>query len=207
MQLGYTAMNSNEPIKILLASSSKLFIEGMRRILVGEKEIEIVAEVSNSNDIQKYALDLKPQLLFIDNRMLSLDIQKLLSLVSKRIPDVYFIVMNNQSDYLPELDLTNVTYVTKEMDSSELIKVIKKGKSLNRTGSGKSDKVGDKITRMESKVIELIAQGYSNKEIASKLSISEKTVKAHLTNIFMKLNLDNRYQLIVYGAQLKRRVR
>jgi DNA-binding NarL/FixJ family response regulator len=207
MQLGYTAMNSNEPIKILLASSSKLFIEGIRRILVGEKEIEIVAEVSNPNDIQKYSLDLKPQFLFIDNRMLSLDIQKLLSLVSKRIPDVYFIVMNNQSDYLPELDLTNVTYVTKEMDSSELIKIIKRGKSLTRTGSDKSDKVGDKITRMESKVIELIAQGNSNKEIASKLSISEKTVKAHLTNIFMKLNLDNRYQLIVYGAQLKRRVR
>jgi DNA-binding NarL/FixJ family response regulator len=207
MQLRYMAMNPNEPIKIMLASSSKLFIEGLRRILAGEKEIEIVAEVSNPNDIQKYALELKPQFLFIDNRMLDLDIQKLLSLIIKKVPDVYFIVMNNQSEYLPELDLTNITYVTKETDSSELIKMIKRGKSLNRTGSGKADKVSDKITRMESKVIELIAQGYSNKEIASKLSISEKTVKAHLTNIFMKLNLENRYQLIVYGAQLKRRVR
>ena len=207
MQLGYIAMNSNETIKIVLASSSRLFIEGIRRILAGEKEIEIVAEVSNPNDIQKYTLELKPQFLFIDNRMLSMDIQKLLSLISKKVPDVYFIVMNNQSEYLPELDLTNITYVTKEMDSSELIRIIKKGKSLNRTGSGKADKVGSNITRMESKVIELIAQGYSNKEIASRLSISEKTVKAHLTNIFMKLNLENRYQLIVYGAQHKRRAR
>ena len=200
-------MNSKETIKIVLASSSRLFIEGIRRILAGEKEIEIVAEVSNPNDIQKYTLELKPEFLFIDNRMLSMDIQKLLSLISKKLPDVYFIVMNNQSEYPPELDLTNITYVTKEMDSSDLIKIIKKGKSLNREVSGKADKVGDKITRMESKVIELIAQGYSNKEIASRLSISEKTVKAHLTNIFMKLNLENRYQLIVYGAQHKRRAR
>jgi len=200
-------MNPNETIKIVLASSSRLFIEGMRRILAGEKEIEIVAEVSNPSDIQKYALELKPQFLFIDNRMLSMNIQKLLSFIGKKAPDVYFIVMNNQNEYLHELDLTNITYVTKEMDSTELIKIIKKGKSLNKTGSGKADKVDDKITRMESKVIELIAQGHSNKEIASRLSISEKTVKAHLTNIFMKLNLENRYQLIVYGAQLKRRVR
>ncbi|HWP92532.1 MAG TPA: response regulator transcription factor [Thermodesulfobacteriota bacterium] len=200
-------MNSKETIKIVLASSSRLFIEGIRRILAGEKEIEIVAEVSNPDDIQKYTLELKPEFLFIDNRMLSMDIQKLLSLISKKLPDVYFIVMNNQSEYPPELDLTNITYVTKEMDSSDLIKIIKKGKSLNRAGSGKADKVGDKITRMESKVIELIAQGYSNKEIASRLSISEKTVKAHLTNIFVKLNLENRYQLIVYGAQHKRRAR
>ncbi len=200
-------MNSNKTIKIVLASSSRLFIEGIRRILAGEKEIEIVAEVSNPNDIQEYTLELKPEFLFIDNRMLSMDIQKLLSLISKKVPDVYFIVMNNQGEYPPELDLTNITYVTKEMDSSELIRIIKKGKSLNRTGSGKAEKVGDKITRMESKVIELIAQGYSNKEIASRLSISEKTVKAHLTNIFTKLNLENRYQLIVYGAQHRRRAR
>lgn len=48
---------------------------------------------------------------------------------------------------------------------------------------------------MELKVIELIASGYKNREIANKLSISEKTVKAHLTSIFKKLGLQNRYQL------------
>lgn len=207
MQLRYETMNPSVAIKILLVSSSNLFIEGIRRILVGEKEIEIVAETSNPKEIEKYVLELSPQFLFIDNRMLNLDVQKLLVHVSKKSPGTYFIVLDNNSEYQPELDLPNVTYVTREMDSSALIRIIKREKSINKTGSGKSENARDKITRMESKVIELIAHGYSNKEIAGKLSISEKTVKAHLTNIFMKLNLENRYQLIVYGAQLKRRVR
>lgn len=200
-------MNLNQPIKILLASSSNLFIEGIRKILTGEKEIEVVAETSSPKEIEKFVIELKPHFLFIDNRMLNLDVQELLVHVGKKSPDTYFIVLDNHSKYQPELDLPNVTYITREMDSSELIGIIKREKNTSKIGSGKSDPVGDRITRMESKVIELIAQGHSNREIAGRLSISEKTVKAHLTNIFVKLNLENRYQLIVYGAHLKRRVR
>jgi DNA-binding NarL/FixJ family response regulator len=174
-------MKINEMTKVVLASSSRLFLEGIRRILEGENHIQIAAEVSNPKDIEKYVTEIKPGFIFIDNRILNLDIEKIVTMMTKKCPD------------------------SKESSSSELIDIIK-SKSSDKSLPTKTDGT-NKLTKMESKVIELIVGGFSNKEIANKLSISDKTVKAHLTNIFMKLNIENRYQLIVYGTQNKRRVR
>ncbi len=197
-------MNLNEKTEILLASSSKLFMEGIRRILAGESDIKIAAEVSNHKDIEKQVFEIKPRFLFIDNRILKLDVQKLLNLITKKSPHTKVILLDNHSDN--EINSPNLICVTKESNSSELINIIK-NKNKDKPLSSKTDEPKDKLTKMESRVMELIASGFSNKEIANKLSISDKTVKAHLTNIFMKLNIENRYQLIVYGTQNKRRVR
>jgi len=197
-------MSVSEKTEIVLASSSKLFLEGIRRILEGENDIKIAAEVSNHKDIEKQVLEIKPGFVFIDNRIFNLDVQKLLNLITKKIPQTKVILLDNHSD--DEINSPNLICVTKESNSSELINIIK-SKNKDKSLSSKTDEIKDKLTKMESRVIELIASGFSNKEIANKLSISDKTVKAHLTNIFMKLNIENRYQLIVYGTQNKRRVR
>ncbi|MBI2485676.1 MAG: response regulator transcription factor [Deltaproteobacteria bacterium] len=196
-------MKVNEMTKVVLASSSKLFLEGIRRILEGENHIQIAAEVSNPKDIEKYVTEIKPGFLFIDNRILNLDIEKLLKIMTKKCPDSKVILLDNQTK--EDFKFPNVIHVTKESNSSELINIIK-SKSSDKSLSTKTEGT-NKLTKMESRVIELIVGGFSNKEIANKLSISDKTVKAHLTNIFMKLNIENRYQLIVYGTQNKRRVR
>lgn len=196
-------MKINEMTKVVLASSSRLFLEGIRRILEGENHIQIAAEVSNPKDIEKYVTEIKPGFIFIDNRILNLDIEKLVTTMTKKCPDSKVILLDNQTELEPKF--SNVIHVTKESSSSELIDIIK-SKSSDKSLPTKTDGT-NKLTKMESKVIELIVGGFSNKEIANKLSISDKTVKAHLTNIFMKLNIENRYQLIVYGTQNKRRVR
>jgi len=193
-----------DDLTIVLVSSSNLFLEGIRRILEGEKDIKTVAEADNPKDIEKHIAELKPAFLFIDNRMLNLDVKNLLKLIDKKSPDTRVIVLGSQGEN--HIDSPNITYVTKETGSSELVSIIK-SKKADESASTKSEKTKDRLTKMELKVIELIINGFSNKEIASKLSISEKTVKAHLSSIFMKLNLENRYQLIVYGTQLKRRAR
>jgi len=196
-------MKINEMTKVVLASSSRLFLEGIRRILEGENHIQIAAEVSNPKDIEKYVTEIKPGFIFIDNRILNLDIEKIVTMMTKKCPDSKVILLDNQTELEP--NFSNVIHVTKESSSSELIDIIK-SKSSDKSLPTKKDGT-NKLTKMESKVIELIVGGFSNKEIANKLSISDKTVKAHLTNIFMKLNIENRYQLIVYGTQNKRRVR
>ena len=197
-------MNVPEMTKVVLASSSRLFLEGIRRILEGENHIQIAAEASNPKDIEKHVAEIKPGFLFIDNRILNLDIEKLLNMMTKKCPNTKVILLNNQTEDDPKL--SNVIYVTKESSSSELINIIRNN-SVDKPSDNKTDQTKDKLTRMELRVIELIAGGFSNKEIANRLAISDKTVKAHLTNIFMKLNIENRYQLIVYGTQNKRRVR
>ena len=196
-------MNPDE-IRVVIASSSNLFLEGIRRILQGERDIRTVAEASNPKDIEKHVTDLRPTLLFVDNRMLNLDVYNLLKLIERKSPNTRVILLGEQGE--EQVDSPNITYITKETGSSELISIIRR-KKADESSKKRSDDVKDRLTKTELKVIELIINGYSNKEIASKLSISEKTVKAHLTSIFMKLNLENRYQLIVYGTQLKRRAR
>jgi DNA-binding NarL/FixJ family response regulator len=196
-------MKINEMTKVILASSSRLFLVGIRKILEGENHIQIAAEVSNPKDIEKYVTEIKPGFIFIDNRILNLDIEKIVTMMTKKCPDSKVILLDNQTELEPKF--SNVIHVTKESSSSELIDIIK-SKSSDKSLPTKTDGT-NKLTKMESKVIELIVGGFSNKEIANKLSISDKTVKAHLTNIFMKLNIENRYQLIVYGTQNKRRVR
>jgi NarL family two-component system response regulator LiaR len=197
-------MNAPEMTKVVLASSSRLFLEGIRRILEGENRIHIAAEASNPKDIEKYVTEIKPGFLFIDNRILNLDVEKLLNIMTKKCPMTKIILLSNQTE--GETKLSNVIYVTKESSSAELINIIRNN-SGDKVFRNKIDQTKDKLTKMELRVIELIAGGFSNKEIANKLAISDKTVKAHLTNIFLKLNIENRYQLIVYGTQNKRRVR
>ncbi len=96
-----------------------------------------------------------------------------------------------------------IKYITKETNSSELICTIK-GLSKNIQTKEVADVTRYNLSKTEEKIVELVGDGLSNKEIAKRLSISEKTVKSHLTNIFMKLGLENRYQLIVYARKIKR---
>jgi DNA-binding NarL/FixJ family response regulator len=193
-----------KPIQIVLASSSKLFLEGIQKILEDEGSIKIVAKISNPEEVEKCLCEIKPKFLFLDNRTLNLDIHKLSNLITKKSPDTKVILF---SDYIKNgFTFPNAIYVTKEVSSLELIDIIKgldKGVVTKETTGVESAR--HELTKMEMKIIELIADCLSNKEIAKKLSISEKTVKAHLTNIFTKLGFQSRYQLIVYARQLKRK--
>lgn len=181
---------------MVLASSSTLFLDGMGRIIENESSINIAAKALDPKEVEKCIADIKPGFLFLDNSTLYLDIKKLLNIVKKKSPDTRIILFGDQRQ--DKLTFPNVTYIPKNINSTDLINIMK---NLNKDSLTKeAPPVGNikrEPTKMETKIIELIVSGRSNKEIAKKLSISEKTVKAHLTNIFKKLGLRNRYQLIV----------
>jgi DNA-binding NarL/FixJ family response regulator len=198
--------SNNRCIQVVLASGSKLFLDGIGRIIRNESNIEIVVEASDHKEVEKCFREIKPKFLFIDNTTLDLDIGKLSNLINRKSPDTRLILFDNYRGDKPIF--SNVIYINKGINSEELINTIK---GLNKGTSNQKAPVADgtkyKPTRMEMKVIDLIVSGFSNKEIATELSISEKTVKAHLTNVFMKLGLHNRYQLIVYARKLKQRTK
>ena len=182
-------------IKMILGSDSKFFLGGIRKILESAGNIQMLAEASECKEIEKCLVEIKPAFLFLDNRMLKLDITKLLCLINEKSLSTKIIVLDDQ-EYRAPTPL-NLIHITKETNSSKLIEIIK-GKTANKkalTKKSNSKKTTHKLTKKQLKVIELIASGFTNKEIANVFSISEKTVKAHLTNIFTKLGLQNRYQL------------
>ncbi|MCC6712393.1 MAG: response regulator transcription factor [Candidatus Dadabacteria bacterium] len=184
--------------KIALVSSSKLFLDGLRKIMEFEADMEVTTEVSEPEALIGIARDGAPDFIFVDNREREFDIDGLVAsggLKSK-------VILFTQSGGT-EPDTGNILHVNFETTTSELINIIKNGGSKKPPARNTSPKDLEfrKITKTEFRIIQLVAAGESNRDIARKLGSSEKTVKAHITSIFEKLGLDNRYQLIVYGKR------
>lgn len=189
----------NKPIQIILASNSKLFLEGIGSILEEDNDIKVAAKVSNYDELATHVAEIKPKFLFLDNRTLDVDIDEILSLVDKEVIDTKVILLGIDNE--KRVNFPNVIYLNKETNISELIHAIKG--TQPKKGVYSSDR--NILTNTETKVVDLVGVGFSNREIAKKLSISEKTVKAHLTNIYTKLGIQNRYQLIVYAKNQETR--
>ncbi len=197
-------LESEEPIRktqLVLASGSRFFLEGMTLILKTQKNVKIVAKASDSKEIVKYVTLFKPDFLFLDNRTLKLNFANLSSLIDGESPNTKVILFGHRdrNDRSP-----NIIYLTKETDALGLLEILQTAKDDNPnkvTPGEESQKT--KLTKTESRVVNLVKSGLTNKEIAKRLSIGEGTVKAHLRKIFTKLNLQNRYQLIVYARKIR----
>ena len=189
------------PTKILLASGSRLFLEGARKILDDEGNFERIVEASQFKEILNIVNEIKPEFILIDNRILSLDIAKLSKSINKSSPQTKIIIMNDPKETVQ--DFVNVIFADKYTNYKDLLQIIKGEVQVEKRISSTEPENDYKLTNREMNVIKEIAHGHSNKDIAAKLSITERTVKAHLTNIFSKLGLKNRYQLIIYGKKLK----
>ena len=192
----------NKPIEMVLASGSNLFLEGIRKILQDAGDIRVVAEALNHEEVEKYIAEIKPEFLFVDNRTLKVNTHNLLSLITEVSPGTKVITFGNQS----EGEVSSIKYITEETNTSELISTIK-CLSKNIQTKQSTDETKYNLTKTEVKIVSLVECGFKNKEIAKKLSIGEKTVKAHLTHIFVKLGLQNRYQLVAHTSQIRRKVK
>lgn len=191
-------------IKLLMASDSKLFLDGIRKVLANENNIEIVGETLKFKELSGLIEAHNPDVIFMDNRELEIDIEKLLR--SKMIKNKHIRIILFTKGMAEQQDLHNLVNVNHETTTSELVRIIKNGTVETKDPENqKEDKIEyQNITKTEFRVIKLITAGESNKEIAEKLSISEKTVKAHISSIFEKLNIHNRYQLMLFGRRNKK---
>ncbi|GIW47403.1 MAG: DNA-binding response regulator [Deltaproteobacteria bacterium] len=194
-------MDSKKTLNVVMASTSRLFLEGLKKILEETGEISVVAEVFCREDIKKSVTEKKPDLLFIDNRVFNIDPVDISKTVAKKTPTTRIIILENNPERMPSLQ--NTLYVSRDTSSQELLSLIKEKQKPVTEGSKKNLQKKKKLTPMETQIVELITHGLNNKEIAKKLRISEKTVKAHLTSIFTKLDIQNRYQLMVYAKNKK----
>lgn len=195
---------STKTVRVALISDSELILNGLRKILEYEPGIVIVAEGKGSRYLRECILSEKPDFIFLDNRDLAYDASKLMR--SRIIKEPGIKVIQFREGESTGESVPNLIDVNQETTSTELVAVIMKCAGEKRVSPDpEEDRPGRiKITKTESRIIKLIAAGETNKSIAEKLSVSEKTVKAHITNIFGKLHLQNRYQLMLYGKRMKK---
>lgn len=210
-----------DKIHLLIADDHILIREGLRRILSIEPSIKVVAEVGDGAQAVKYTMANQVDIVLMDINMPVLNGIEACRLIKEKKPStgVIALTIHNQEEYLFELLKVGVSaYVLKDVSPDDLINTITgvyrgqsflppslTGRVMEEFNRLASNPIGRPygLTPRELDVLKEVARGSSNKEIAANLHISEKTVKNHLTNIFMKLEVSDRTQAALLAVKSK----
>lgn len=188
---------------------------GLERLLANEDGIEVVGTASNGAEAVELCDRLTPDVVLMDLSMPVLDgVEATSRIDAAHDGAVRVVVLTSFSDreqVLAALDAGASGYLLKDADPDELIRGIhaaargeapiapKAAREVLATRSERRDE--PELSPREREVLELVAQGLPNKRIAFELSISEKTVKTHLTNIFERLGVSDRYQAALWAQR------
>ena len=210
-----------EPVRVLLADDHTLFRKGVRTILEQMSGIDVVAEAANGTDAVSVARELVPDVILMDIKMPGLSGIEATKAVLQENPHIGVVLVTMFDD--PESVFASMRagargYVLKEPEPEELRRAIDAAsrgevilcpiiakKVLAHFGREPAVRQPglqyEELTPRELEVLQLAADGLSNKEIAARLVISEKTVKNHTANIFSKLQVNDRTQAILQAMR------
>lgn len=205
-------------IRVMIADDHSLIREGLRQLLEFDGSIEIVGEASNGLECLEKLKECNPDVLLLDINMPEKNgIEVLEQMKADNLQNkVLILTVHNEMDYLIKAVEVGVDgYILKDSESTELKKAImavRDGENYiqpslipllnSQLMSRDSDK--DKISSLTNRELEVliqVANGMFNKEIASNLNISERTVKNHISNIFKKINVSDRTQAAVFAIK------
>ncbi|MEU9361524.1 response regulator transcription factor [Streptomyces sp. NPDC051840] len=204
-------------IKVLLVDDHQVVRRGLRTFLEIQDDIEVVGEASDGAEGVARAEELKPDVVLMDIKMPGTDgIEALRTLRELENPARVLIVTSftEQRTVVPALRAGASGYVYKDVDPDALAGAIRSvhaghvllqpevaGALLALEDTGTGTGRGSTLTEREREVLGLIADGRSNREIARALVLSEKTVKTHVSNILMKLDLSDRTQAALWAVR------
>ena len=205
-------------VKIMITDDHSMIREGLKNLLELDGDIEVIAEAVDGEDCLAKLEHYRPDVLLLDINMPKkngLEVLKTLKASRSKIK-VLVLTVHNETEYLMKaVDIGINGYVLKDSESSELKKAIfaiANGETyiqpslipaLNSKMIEKNEdelKI-DNLTKRELEVLKLLAVGMYNKEVAEQLSISERTVKNHVSNIFKKLEVTDRTQAAVFAIR------
>ncbi|MEO1005974.1 MAG: response regulator transcription factor [Cyanobacteria bacterium J06638_38] len=206
-------------IRLLLVDDQSIVREGLSSLLQVQPDLEVVGEAENGQVAVEMALSLQPDVILMDIRMPVMDGIAAIGILQEQAPAIKILVLTTFDDdrYLTQAIAQGAQgYLLKDTPSAELaqaIRAVNKGYSqmspgllakvlLHREASSKSEKLPPEVvhlTTRETEVLQLIATGHSNKEIAAQLYITERTVKNHVNGILRSLDLRDRTQAAIWA--------
>jgi len=214
-----------DAIRVMICDDHALFRRGLIMVLESEDGIEVVGEAEDGDDAIARVGDLAPDVILMDVRMPrvtgieatrsiaeAVPTAKILMLtVSDEEDDLYEAIKAGATGYLlKEISIEEVaTAVRAVMSGQSLIspamasKLLTEFTSLAKKADERQAVPTPRLTDRELEVLKLVAQGMSNREIATDLYISENTVKNHVRNILEKLHLHSRMEAVVYAVREK----
>ncbi|HXV83747.1 MAG TPA: response regulator transcription factor [Candidatus Binatia bacterium] len=206
------------PIRVVIADDHTLFREGLKRLLASEKSVQVIGEASNNKEAVDVVARMRPDILILDLKMPSGDAVETLEEIAAESPATKVVILTAFSEEENVLHTAKGRargYVLKGVSTATLIEALKKVNAgeiwVDQELSARADferitrslsvdfvppasDTLQALTKRELEIVRLVAEGLSNEEIGKKIFISPKTVKTHLSNIFDKLQVHNRFK-------------
>ncbi|MCO5182559.1 MAG: response regulator transcription factor [Anaerolineae bacterium] len=211
-------------IRLLLVDDQSLFREGLRTLLSVWPDLAVVGEASNGEEAIEQAQLLRPDVVLMDLRMPVLDGVAATQRIRQTVPTSQVIILTTFDDdeYVFEgLRAGAVGYLLKDVSSTKLVeairsaargetflqpsvaaKVVAEFTRLSQSAETRPQPLVEPLSNREMEILEILATGASNKEIAAQLFIAEGTVKNHVTNILGKLGVRDRTQAALKAKEL-----
>ncbi len=217
-------MSANECITVALVDDHEIVRRGIRDLLAAERDITIVGEAGSVAEATDLIPTLRPAVAVLDVRLPDGDGVQLCRDLRSALPDLRVLILTSftDDDALYDAILAGAAgYVLKRIGGTELVDAIRTvsageslldpevtGRVLERLRHPlQGDPLLASLTGQERRVLDLVADGLTNRQIAAEMFLAEKTVKNYVSSIFAKLGLERRAQAAVYGAAVRGRAR
>ena len=201
-------------VRVMVVDDHAIVRQGISDVLAADEDIEIVALAASGEEAVSLAAELHPDVALMDLSMPGMDGVEATRRTIGASPGVRVVMLTSFAE--PEhvndaLDAGAVGYLLKDADADEIVRAVKAagrgeapfsaraaGALLVRRAQRRS---GEDLTPREREVLDLVGQGLANKQIARRLSIKEKTVKAHLSNVFQRIGVSDRTSAALWAER------
>ncbi len=203
------------PIRILLVDDHTVVRQGLRMFLALEAGLEVIGEAENGAEAVRLAKELKPDVVLMDLLMPVMDGITAIGVLRRELPETEIIALTSvleDEKVIGAVRAGAIGYLLKDTQAEELCRAIKAAAAgqvqLSPQAAArlmrevKAPESPETLTERETEVLRLLARGQSNKEIAQSLTIGEKTVKTHVSNILAKLGVPSRTQAALYAVRI-----
>ena len=210
-------------IRILLADDHGVVRKGLRFLLEREENMEVIAEAADGREAVKLAEELSPDIVVMDVGMPQLNGIEATAQIVKKCPSTGVVMLSMHSDevyVVRALTAGAKGYLLKDSAEADLVRAVEsvaQGKSFFSPAITKAllddymrylqqrglEDSYDLLTDREKEVLQLLAEGKSNKEVATVLGLSNYTVETHRTNLMQKLSLHNTAEIVLYAVRKK----
>jgi NarL family two-component system response regulator LiaR len=208
----------SEKIRVMIVDDHPVVRRGIQSLLAEEEDIQAVGEAVNGKDALEKVKSLKPDVILMDLVMPEMNGIEAIEKITASQPDARILVMTSfaaDDKVFPSIKAGALGYLLKDSDPEDLIRMIRQVyrgelsihptiarkviQELNRPA--KEPLTPSPITEREEEILQLLAQGLDNKEIAERLVVRDATVRTHVSNILRKLQLANRVQATLYALR------